>query len=96
MLDESVIVNIIVVTDLVSRRKQNLTGLGQKFLQLHQNSSLELKTFSTLRRYSNNVKNMIAKKNKPELRKRERRAKRNRKITEQQLRVKSKASPKRD
>ena len=54
-LKESGILIIIIVTDLISRRKQNLTELGQSYFPLHQYPSLELKTFTILRRYSNEL-----------------------------------------
>ena len=64
-LKESGILVINIVTDLISRRKQNLLELGQKYLELHQDPSLELKTFTILRRYSKNLKYIISKKNTP-------------------------------
>ena len=54
-LKESGILIIIIVTDLISRRKQNLTELGQRYFLLHQYPSLELKTFTIFRRYSNKL-----------------------------------------
>ena len=64
-LKKSGILVINIVTDLISRRKQNLTELGQQYLELHQDPSLELKTLTILRRYSNNLKYIISKKNTP-------------------------------
>ena len=52
---ESGILVIIIVTDLIFRRKQNLTESGQKYLVLHQDPSLDLKTTKIFRRYSNNL-----------------------------------------
>ena len=89
-LKESGILVIIIVTDLISRRKQNLTELGQKYLELNQDPSLELKTFTILRRYSNNLKYIISKKKTPRPGKRKRQANRNRKNAEQQLGIKMK------
>ena len=83
-LKESGILVINIVTYLISRRrKQNLTELGQKYLELHQDPSLELKTFTILRRYSKNLKYIISKKNTPKLGKRKRQANRNRRKAEQ-------------
>ena len=82
-LKESGILVINIVTDLISRRKQNLTELGQKYLELHQDPSLELKTFTILRRYSKNLKYIISKKNTPKPGKRKRQANRNRRNAEQ-------------
>ena len=82
-LKESGILVINIVTDLISRRKQNLTELGQKYLELHQDPSLELKTFTILRRYSKNLKYIISKKNTSKPGKRKRQANRNRRKTEQ-------------
>ena len=82
-LKESGIFVINIVTDLISRRKQNLTELGQKYLELHQDPSLELKTFTILRRYSKNLKYIISKKNTPKPGKRKRQANRNRRNAEQ-------------
>ena len=82
-LKESGILVINIVTDLISRRKQNLTELGQKYLELHQDPSLELKTFTILRRYSKNLKHIISKKNTPKPGKRKRQANRNRRNAEQ-------------
>ena len=87
-LKESGILVINIVTDLISRRKQNLTELGQKYLELHQDPSLELKTFTILRGYSKNLNYIISKKNTPKPGKRKRQANRNRRIAEQQLGVK--------
>ena len=64
-LKESGILVINIVTDLISRRKQNLTELGQKYLELNQDPSLELKTFTILRRFSKNLKYISSKKNTP-------------------------------
>ena len=58
-LKESGILVFNIVTDLISRRKQNLTALGQKYLELHQDPSLELKTFTIPRRYSKNLKYIL-------------------------------------
>ena len=85
-LKESGILVINIVTDLISRRKQNLTELMQKYLELHQDPSL--KTFTILRRYSKNLKYNISKKNTPKPGKRKRQANRNRRNAEQQLGVK--------
>ena len=82
-LKESGILVINIVTDLISRRKQNLTELGQKYLELHQDPSLELKTFTILRRYSKNLKYIVSKKNTPKPGKRKRQANRNRRNAEQ-------------
>ena len=82
-LKESGILVINIVTDLISRRKQNLTELGQKYLELHQDPSLELKTLTILRRYSKNLKYIISKKNTPKPGKRKRQANRNRRNAEQ-------------
>ena len=82
-LKESGILVINIVTDLISRRKQNLTELGQKYLELHQDPSLELKTFTILRRYSKNLKYIISKKNTPKPGKRKRQANRNGRNAEQ-------------
>ena len=87
-LKESDILVIIILTDLISRRKQNLTELGQKYLELHQDPSLELKTFTILKRYSKTLKYIILKKNTPKPRKRKRQANQNRRNAEQQLGVK--------
>ena len=87
-LKESGILVINIVTDLISRRKQNLTDLGLKYLELHQNPSIEVKTFTILRRYSKNLKYIISKKNTPKPGKRKRQANRNRGNAEQQLGVK--------
>ena len=54
-LKESGILFIKIVTDLISRRKQNLSGLGQKYLQLRQDPCLEMKTFTMLRCYSKDL-----------------------------------------
>ena len=82
-LKESGILVINIVTDLISRRKQNLTELGQKYLELHQDPSVELKTFTILRRYSKNLKYIVSKKNTPKPGKRKRQANRNRRNAEQ-------------
>ena len=87
-LKESGILVINIVTDLISRRKQNLIELGHGNLELHQDPSLELKTFTILRRYSKNLKYIISKKNSPKPGKRKRQANRNRRNAEQQLGVK--------
>ena len=87
-LKESGILVINIVTDLISRRKQNLTELRQKYLELHQDPSLELKTFTILGRYSKNLKYIISKKNTHKPGKRKRQANRNRRNAEQQLGVK--------
>ena len=87
-LKESAILVINIVTDLISRGKQNLTELRQKYLQLHQDPSLELKTFTILRRYSKNLKYTNSKKNTHKPGKRKRQANRNRRNAEQQLGVK--------
>ena len=81
-LKESGILVINRVTDLISRRKQNLTELGQKYLELHQDPSLELKTFTILTRYSKNLKYIISKKKTPKPGKRKRQANRNRRKAE--------------
>ena len=55
-LKESSILVINIVTGLISSRKHNLTEFGQKYLPKRQDLYLELKTFTILRRYSNDLK----------------------------------------
>ena len=91
-MKESGLLDINLVTDLIYRRKQNLTELEQKYIELPQDPSLELKTFTILRRYSNNLKYITSNKNTPKPGKGKRQANRNEKKAEQQLGIKKSAS----
>ena len=72
-----------IVTDLTTRKKQNLTELWQNCLQLPRDPSLVMKTFTILWRYGNDLKdNFPMKKKTSNPGKRKRQTNRNRKIAE--------------
>ena len=84
-LQESGIVTISILRDIISKRKAKDLALVKKYFALHQVPCLETKTLTIVRLYSANLSVLVKKKLRKKLSKRRRRAKRNTRLSSENI-----------